>query len=406
MFTGATFREYIIGSILSLAENDLTDFYTDKTQTSWFGNIGNSIWAALLGFLLFAGAFPLELWNESRAINQERALQEGEKSVISIESIAVKPENEGKLVHIAGKATTKKQLRDQEFGIKVNAIKLNRTVAMYQWAEDTHSESKEKVGGGTETITTYSYDPKWSNKLVDSNSFRHPLGHANPRSFEFSALSQVAESVTLGAFTLTRGIIDRLPLKPFRVPVNTTVATVPAARNNKITVEDGHFYFGSHPGNPAIGDERIAFEYVPPTDCSVVAKQEQNRLVEYTASNGNKIELAQEGAVSAQDMFKKAEADNNFITWVLRVAGLGFMFSGMLLMASPMRAIANVIPLFGDLAGFSIAIFAFLLSLALSLVTISIGWIAFRPLLAFSLLGGAVVLVVLSLRMRRAQSGR
>jgi hypothetical protein len=383
----------------------LTDFYTEKTETSWFGNIRNSIFAAFFGFLLFAGAFPLELWNESRAINQERALQEGEKSVISIESRTVKPENEGKLVHITGKATTKEELRDPEFGIKVNAIKLNRTVEMYQWAEERHSESKEKIGGGTETITTYSYDPQWSNKLIDSNRFRQPLAHANPRAFEFSALSQVAKSVSLGAFALTSGIIDQLPLRPFAVPANTRVANVPAARNNKVSVEDGHFYFGAHPANPEVGDERIAFEYVPPTDCSVVAKQEQNRLVDYTASNGNKIELVQEGNVSAQDMFKKAEADNNLLTWALRVAGVGFMFSGMLLMASPIRAITNVIPFVGDLTGFGIAIFAFLASLALSLVTIAIGWIAFRPLVACSLLGGAVVLFVLLLRMRRAQGG-
>lgn len=178
---------------------------------------------------------------------------------------------------------------------------------------------------------------------------------------------------------------------------------MPAAQNNKVSVEDGHFYFGAHPANPEVGDERIAFEYVPPTDCSVVAKQEQNRLVYYTASNGNKIELVQEGTVSAQDMFKKAEADNNLITWALRAAGVGLMFSGMLLMASPIRAITNVIPLVGDLTGFGIAIFAFLASLALSLVTVAIGWVAFRPLLAFSLLGGAVVLFVLLLRMRRAQ---
>lgn len=401
MFAGTTCREYIIGSIVSLEVNALSDFYTEKTETNWFGNIGNSIWAALLGFLLFAGSFPLELWNESRAINQERALQEGEKSVISVESGVVKPENEGKLVHITGKATTKKQLRDQEFGITVNAIKLNRTVEMYQWTEHTNSESKDKIGGGTETITTYSYDPKWSSVLIDSNSFKHSLGHANPRSFEFSALSQVAEPVTLGAFALTRGIIDQLPLKPFRVTADTKVAAVPAARNNKITVDDGQFFFGSETSNPKVGDERIAFKYVPPTDCSVVAKQEQGRLVYYTASNGNKIELVQEGTVAAQDMFKKAEADNNILTWILRAAGVGLMFAGMLLMASPMRAIAGVIPIVGDVAGFGLAVVAFLISLALSLVTISLGWIAFRPLVAFSLIGGAVVLFVLVTRMRR-----
>ncbi len=384
----------------------MTDIFTERSQRSWLDNVGASFFAAFFGFLMFVGAFPLELWNESRAINQERALQEGEKSVISIDAKAVCPENEGKLVHITGNATTKEQLQDQDFGIKVNAIKLHRTVMMYQWKEETSSKSHDKLGGGTETITEYRYDPAWSDRLVNSNSFRHTQGHRNPDAFKFGALEQQAEFVTLGAFSLTDGIINKIPLKPFRVAPDTNVAALPAAKNYKISIEDGHFYVGANSAKPSVGDERVSFEFAPPGNCSVVAKQEGNSLVVYTASNGNNIELVQVGTVSAQEMFKKAEAENNVITWLLRGTGVLLMFVGMLMMAAPIRAIAGVIPIFGNLAGFGIAIFAFPISLTLSLATIAIGWIAFRPLIAYPLLGCAVVLMFLSLRMRRPKQSQ
>ncbi len=380
----------------------MTDIFTERTTSSWSGNIGGSLLAALIGFLMFVGAFPLELWNESRAINQERALQEGEKSVISITAQDLTPEHEGKLVHITGKATTKEQLQDQDFGIKVNALKLNRAVQMYQWTEETSTTSHDKLGGGTETITEYRYDPAWSEALIDSNSFRHPSGHANPSSFEFGPLKQQADVVSLGKFSLESGIVNKIPVKTFRVDVDAHITNLPAARSHKLHVQDGHFYVGSNPSSPSVGDEKISFEFAPIGDYSVVAKQEQNRLVAYTASNGNSIELVQAGDMSAEEMFKVAERENAVITWMLRVTGVLLMFGGMVCMASPIRAIFGVIPFVGNLAGFSIVLFAIPISLTLSLVTIAIGWIAFRPMVAFSLIAIAVVLTLLSLKMRRA----
>ena len=36
-----------------------------------------SLAPAIFGFVLLISAFPLELWNEARAVAEERALQEG-----------------------------------------------------------------------------------------------------------------------------------------------------------------------------------------------------------------------------------------------------------------------------------------------------------------------------------------
>jgi len=42
--------------------------------------LGGSIVGALIGFLLFVGSFPLEVWNEGHAVAAMKALAEGAKT--------------------------------------------------------------------------------------------------------------------------------------------------------------------------------------------------------------------------------------------------------------------------------------------------------------------------------------
>jgi hypothetical protein len=93
--------------------------------------------------LFFIIAFPLLWWNEGRAIQTARALQEGERTVIGVAAGPVDPANEGKLVHVMGRATIDETLKDAMFGVSANAIKLRRTVQMYQWTEKSSSQKQE-----------------------------------------------------------------------------------------------------------------------------------------------------------------------------------------------------------------------------------------------------------------------
>ena len=149
--------------------------------------------------LFFIIAFPLLWWNEGRAIQTARALQEGERTVIGVAAGPVDPANEGKLVHVMGRATIDETLKDAMFGVSANAIKLRRTVQMYQWTEKSSSQKQKNLGGSETTETTYTYEPSWSEKPVDSASFKQRSGHENPP-MPFLSAELAAGDVRLGAF--------------------------------------------------------------------------------------------------------------------------------------------------------------------------------------------------------------
>src|SRR5690606_10248642 len=115
--------------------------------------------------------------NEGRAVKTHRALNEGQKGAVSVQADKVDPANDGKLVHVIGKATTAEVLKDGPFEMAANAITLTRSVEMYQWVEETKSETRKKLGGGTETIKTTVYEKAWKSSLQPSSEFKHPEEH-------------------------------------------------------------------------------------------------------------------------------------------------------------------------------------------------------------------------------------
>ena len=151
------------------------DSYTEVTRKSWLSRLGESIKGIVVGGILFIVAFPLILWNENRSIDTAKGLEEGAAAVVTIAASPVDPQYEGQLVHVNANTTTDAVLKDPDFGVSLNAIKLKRTVAMYQWEESQESKTEKKLGGGTETITTYRHNKVWSEDLIDSSGFKHAV---------------------------------------------------------------------------------------------------------------------------------------------------------------------------------------------------------------------------------------
>ena len=99
-------------------------------------------------------------------------MKEGASAVVSVSSETKDLTNEGKLVHFTGIARTPSVLTDVDFGVGGSALKLRRIVEMYQWEENSKSDTREKLGGGTETTTTYTYDQDWFDRVIDSSNFK------------------------------------------------------------------------------------------------------------------------------------------------------------------------------------------------------------------------------------------
>ena len=189
----------------------MQDSFTQVENRSWFSRIGQSFKNLLIGLVLLAIAFSLLFWNEGRAVHRAKTLKDGEGAVVAIAADDTSPDNDGRLVHMTGTATTDETLADSVFGVSVkSALKLRRTVEMYQWNERTEETSKTKVGGGEEVTTTYSYDKAWSDTLTPSRQFKQPEGHANPERMPYPSQTQPAGHVTIGSYKLTDRLLSRI----------------------------------------------------------------------------------------------------------------------------------------------------------------------------------------------------
>ncbi len=379
------------------------DRYTQVTEQSWFSRIGDSVKSIVFGLIFFIAAFPLLFWNEGRAVKRYKTLKEGSGIVVSVSADRVDTENEGRLVHTSGRAVTDEILSDEPFGISVNALKLQRIAEMYQWKEDVHTETRKKLGGGTETVTTYSYSKTWDERPIRSESFNRPEAHRNPESMPYSSRTVTAGKITIGAFTLPQSLTGSIGnFSPF---ISGAETRIPVCIENKARRTENGFYIGNDPVSPRIGDMRITFKTVSPTDISIVAKQIKDTFEPYRTQAGGTVELLRTGICSAEEMFQKAQETNVIITWLLRLAGFILMLIGLKMVFGLLSVIADIVPVMGDIAGVGTGIIAFLISAVLSLITVATAWVIYRPILGILLILAAAGLTLI-IRTKLAKAKR
>lgn len=354
---------------------------TTTSSQSWFSRLGNSIVGIFFGILLILGGMYLLFWNEGNAVKTYKSLVEGAGIVQSVPSDAVDPANDGKLVHVVGKAETSDVLSDEKMGVSENAIKLKREVLMYQWKEESKSETKKKLGGGTETTTTYSYKKDWSPTLIKSVNFKEQEGHENPASMPMESDTLQASNVTLGAFTLNDSLIGSISNYEKLTLDEAIKETLSEEWREKAQVQGNTVHIGNTT-SPEIGDMRIEFEIVRPSEVSVIAKQSGASFSPYKTEVGKTIELLSVGEVSAEQMFEAEQTKNTILTWVLRFLGFLLIFIGFKMILQPLVVLGDVVPFIGSIINFGTGLISGILAFSISLIVIAISWFAHRPLLA------------------------
>ncbi|MEQ1949988.1 TMEM43 family protein [Mesorhizobium sp. CN2-181] len=382
----------------------MSDSFREVTSTSWFGRIGRSIGGVLIGLLLVIGMIILLFWNEGRAVTTAKALAEGAGLVVSIQPDAADRGNDGKLVHVGGKVATDTTPADPDFGISAPGLRLERSAEMYQWKQDSKSETKTKLGGGEETVTTYTYAKDWSDRPIDSSGFKQPSGHSNP-SMEIRDRSYQVPQATLGAFTLDRPVLDlvggdeRLTLRPDQLSAVQSAFQGTA----KVGIVDGRIYLGRNPASPAVGDYRISYTVVPAGDLSIIGKQVGSRFEPYATKAGRDLLMVDAGLVPAEKMFAEAVTENTILTWIARAVGLVVMFIGFALLLGPLGVIADVIPFLGSIVRLGTGVLAFVAALLVGVATIAVAWFWYRPLLSIVLVAIAFGVAYLLSRLGRAK---
>lgn len=373
----------------------MTDHFTETSTQGYFSRLTSSLAGIIIGPLLVLGAIFLLAWNEGRSAKTEAALNEGQKSVVSVSSSLVNSANEGKLVYLSGKAETSETVSDDMFGVSASALRLRRSVQMFQWKEKKSTSSSKNLGGSKTTTTTYDYEKVWSDHKIDSSDFKHQDGHQNPSSFPYEQEKFIAEDAHIGAFGLSESLIDKLDgEKPLSVNVKP---------KRGLVSYNGGFYSGNSPQSPQIGDVTIKFFVLEPGTVSVVAGQVGDTLSPFSASNGNEIALIKSGVQSSDALFQMARDENSMITWLVRGGGFLLSMIGFMLFMSPLSVLADVIPFLGSLVGAGTGLVSIALAFVVSTITIAISWFAYRPMAAIVLVAAGAGIMALVTRRGKAK---
>lgn len=374
---------------------------TQIDKRSWFQRMGSSLKGIFTGLVLFIIAFPLLIWNEGRDIQIDRSLREGASLVKSIDATVVDPQRDGKLIHFTSEARTPSVLTDEAFAISENALKLKRTVEIYQWTEEQQTSTVEKIGGSSETSTTYSYKQIWSDSLIDSSTFQDKVNYPNPQTKILENFEQVASPVSVGVFTLPDRLVSSLAdYERLNLPSDLLIS-LPYAQQEQWQIFNNYIYQSADPTNPQIGDARIWYQIIKPGLVSVIAQQNGENLQAYQTKNGKSIEMIRIGEVSAEEMFAGALQANRLTSWIIRFLAFMFMFLGLNTLLAPLTILVSVIPFFAKILRSGTKLLSGVIALLLSLVTIGITWLIYRPLIGVMVLFLAVLVIIIFSRLKK-----
>jgi hypothetical protein len=390
----------------------MSDMISETTSKSWFKRLGEALSGAVFGLLLFIAAIVLLFWNEGRSVDTARALAEGAGLVQTIDPAGDVSALGGKLVHFSGSLVPDGVAMDTDFpGIAApaGATALIRTVEMYQWRETSKSETRTKIGGGEETVTTYSYDKVWSEDPINSANFKQPSGHENPP-MPFASNSFSVNSGKIGSVMLDGG---RFASLGERVAVSPDAAMMTSIRSgiggNRIILREGGHIVVRQPGAGAtgnIGTLRVSYMAHDIDTLSAIGKLEDGRLGAYRTSNGRELLMVREGAVAAQDLFASAVSSNTTLTWLLRFAGFVIMMVGLRMVFAVIGVAGDVIPFVGSIFRFATGLAAFAIASLVSSLVIGIAWLYFRPMVGAAIIGAGVIIAIVALRMGKSKAGK
>lgn len=391
----------------------MADTYVETTSRGWGERLGSSFKGVLFGIVLFIVGTGLLWWNEGRTVRSGDTIAEAQMVAEELGDISkIDPAFNGKLVHATGTAKVVGSVTDSQFGITAQAVAIRRSVEYFQWVETSSSKTEKKLGGGEETVTTYSYERKWVGSPVNSSSFKKPQGHDNtpekvfgvvPKRPDVSAATVYADTVSFGAYTLSSSQVGAIGgSRPLVINMDDKARMELQKDCGTTNVNGNVLYFGDSPGAPRIGDVRVTFTEVPDNQTvSIIAQVNGNSFKPWKASNGQSFSRLTTGDASLAQMIQSAEEGNAMMAWFLRILGIFLVIIGLKTVLAPLSVLADVIPLLGNIVGFGTGLVANLVGIAWSFIIIALAWIRFRPVLAACLFGMAALCVVLIFLRRK-----
>ncbi len=358
---------------------------------SWRNRLVGALAGSLVGLALIIGSFYLIFWNEGHGLHLALALRETGQKLVSVAIAPIDSKNNLRPVYFSGLATTSEVLRDPLLDVSQQAIILRRTVEIYQWQEQVETKKESEVGGSEVETKVYTYSPVWSEALINSDTFKEPETHRNPKGLLFQSRVLQAKIVKVGDFSLPPDFVSKMKGETILDLSRLDLTSLQKKLNKPVQHLDYGLYAGQNPQEPVVGDMKVTVSEILPQTVSVIAQERGKTVAPYLAHSGQAVGLLVMGTQSPEEMIQQAETENRILTWIFRGLSLLLMCLGLALILRPLVILADVIPFLGDLMGVGTGLLAFAGGAVLWSLGTAIAWFAVRPLWSLGLL--ALILI-------------
>ncbi|MFO1067064.1 MAG: TMEM43 family protein [Geminicoccaceae bacterium] len=224
---------------------------------------------------------------------------------------------EDRLLRLVGRATIAGPAIDPALDVGAEALRLDRTVEMYQWEERTEGSGDRR---------SIHHRKVWSQEAIDSSRFAY-RAPVNPGRLPLASARAYPGDAQLGALRLDQVVLDRFAAtQPLPDPV----------RDREVAglrlVADGSGWRTGSATDPQIGDVRIRMGVVPVGTVTVVGGVRDGRVVPWPAAGGADVLLAAAGDVPLAELAGTAAGGEALTLWVRRLGFGIFAFFGMVLL--------------------------------------------------------------------------
>lgn len=345
------------------------------SSRGFLSNLMGSIASVPIGILLFLASFVVLFKSEGCTNFADVARSATEVSATEASG------QDGTFVSVTGELSAASQIADPDYLKPGDYISLFRNVEQYVWIETSRSETRDKVGGGTETTTTYSYEMGWTNNPQNSANFEQPSGHSNPPQRIEDQIWKVDRGA-VGAWSFATADMG--------LPAAATISLTPdmllQANGN---VAGGYLYIDGGPETPQLGDHRISWSALPARGTyTAFGLAQGNELRPYEYESGEMWMSMRAGSRDAA--ISSYDTEHSIMMWLLRLGGFLMMWIGMQMVFAPLHAIAGILPFLKKGSTFIVNLITFPVAFVLTVITIIVAKI-FHSLIAMIVIG--VVLV-------------
>lgn len=379
----------------------MSDTYIEHTRTGYGARLKKSFSGVIIGILLIVGAIYLLWSNEQRSIARQQTLTQAWQEAISVVASEVENKHEGKLIHTTWLAQGDEELQDNEFWVVSSGLKLKRKVEMYQWKENSSSESKDNLWWSETTTTTYTYEKVWSENAINSANFKQPADHQNPNSWDVVWNTIEQKEIRIEDLRLTSPFVSQI--NNFQNISLDMIDTLSVESGTGVFVSSAQIYYGVNPNSPEIGDIRVRFLEVPEQELSVMWEYNNGNLIVHNMLKGD-IALLEYGYHSAENMIEIAQKNNTVFTWILRWVWVFLLYIGANLILAPLVTLAKVIPFISSIIGFGTWFISLIFAIIVWPTVIALAWLYARPLVSISLLSLIAIVVWWIIYMKKQKT--